>query len=89
MGTPEDMIGQARGKVWELFVTQDEYEEIKGKYPVIMTIPEDGGMRIQIVAEEVTEYADVKSIEPNLEHAYVYYMDFVLKDKMDMQVKRL
>lgn len=89
MGTPEDMIGQARGKVWELFVTQDEYEEVKGKYPVIMTIPEDGGMRIQIVAEEVTEYADVKSIEPNLEHAYVYYMDFVLKDKMDMQVKRL
>lgn len=89
MGTPEDMIGQARGKVWELFVTQDEYEEIKGKYPVIMTIPEDGEMRIQIVAEEVTEYADVKSIEPNLEHAYVYYMDFVLKDKMDMQVKRL
>lgn len=89
MGTPEDMIGQARGKVWELFVTQDEYEEIKGEYPVIMTIPEDGGMRIQIVAEEVTEYADVKSIEPNLEHAYVYYMDFVLKDKMDMQVKHL
>jgi hypothetical protein len=89
MGTPEDMIGQARGKVWELFVTRDEYEEIKGKYPVIMTIPEDGGMRIQIVAEEVTEYADVKSIEPNLEHAYVYYMDFVLKDKMDMQVKHL
>ena len=89
MGTPEEMIGQARGKVWELFVTQDEYEEVKGKYPVIMTIPEDGGMRIQIVAEEVTEYADVKSIEPNLEHAYVHYMDFVLKDKMDMQVKRL
>ncbi|WP_065219756.1 MULTISPECIES: ABC transporter ATP-binding protein [Butyricimonas] len=89
MGTPGEMIGQARGKVWELFVTQNEYEEIKGKYPVIMTIPEEGGMRIQIVAEKVSGYADVKSIEPNLEHAYVYYMDFVLKDKMDMQVKRL
>lgn len=89
MGTPEEMIGLARGKVWELFVMQDEYEAIKGKYPVIMTVPEDGGLRIQIVAEEVSEYADVKSIEPNLEHAYVYYMDFVLKDKMDMQVKHL
>ena len=89
MGTPEEMIGLARGKVWELFVMQDEYEAIKGKYPVIMTVPEDGGLRIQSVAEEVSEYADVKSIEPNLEHAYVYYMDFVLKDKMDMQVKHL
>lgn len=89
MGTPGEMLGQARGKVWELFVMQDEYEAIKGKYPVNMTVPEDGGLRIQIVAEEVAEYADVKSIEPNLEHAYVYYMDFVLKDKMDMQAKRL
>ncbi len=89
MGTPGEMLGQARGKVWELFVMQDEYEAIKGKYPVIMTVPEDGGLRIQIVAEEVAEYADVKSIEPNLEHAYVYYMDFVLKDKLDMQAKRL
>ncbi|WP_099289976.1 ABC transporter ATP-binding protein [Butyricimonas sp. Marseille-P3923] len=89
MGTPGEMLRQARGKVWELFVMQDEYEAIKGKYPVIMTVPEDGGLRIQIVAEEVAEYADVKSIEPNLEHAYVYYMDFVLKDKMDMQAKRL
>lgn len=89
MGTPGEMLGQARGKVWELFVMQDEYEAIKGKYPVIMTVHEDGGLRIQIVAEEVAEYADVKSIEPNLEHAYVYYMDFVLKDKMDMQAKRL
>ena len=89
MGTPGEMLGQARGKVWELFVMQDEYEAIKGKYPVIMTVPEDGGLRIQIVAEEVAEYADVKSIEPNLEHAYVYYMDFVLKDKTDMQAKRL
>mgnify|MGYP000636383966 FL=1 len=89
MGTSGGMLGQARGKVWELFVMQDEYEAIKGKYPVIMTVPEDGGLRIQIVAEEVAEYADVKSIEPNLEHAYVYYMDFVLKDKMDMQAKRL
>ena len=29
-----------------------------------------------------------KAIEPNLEHAYVYYMDFVLKDKMDMQAEK-
>lgn len=89
MGTPEEMIGQARGKVWELFVTPDEYETIKGKYPIIMTIPEDGGMRIQVVAEKVKEYVEATSIEPNLEHAYVYYMDFILKDKLDMQAKHL
>lgn len=84
VGSPEQMIAQARGKVWEILVTPDEFEKIKEKYPVIMTIPETDGLRIQIVAEEVPDYVDVKSIEPNLEHTYVYYMDFILKDKMKM-----
>ena len=87
-GSPDEMISQARGKVWELFVTETEYEEVKDKYPVVSTIPTDGGMEIQVVAEKIDEGFTCKAIEPNLEHAYVYYMDFVLKDKMDMQAEK-
>ena len=76
-GSPDEMIDLARGKVWEIFVTDMEYEEIKDKYPIISTIPTDGGMEIH------------KAIEPNLEHAYVYYMDYLLKDKMNMQVEAI
>jgi ABC-type multidrug transport system ATPase subunit len=83
-GSPDEMIALAQGKVWEIFVTDLEYEEIKEKYPIISTIPSEGGMEIQVVAESVEGYA-CKPIDPNLEHAYVYYMDFLLKDKLNMQ----
>ena len=33
-GSPDEMINLARGKVWEIFVTDMEYEEIKDKYPI-------------------------------------------------------
>ena len=87
-GSPDEMINLARGKVWEIFVTDMEYEEIKDKYPIISTIPTDGGMEIQVVADAVDGYSH-KAIEPNLEHAYVYYMDYLLKDKMNMQVEAI
>lgn len=87
-GSPEEMINLARGKVWEIFVTDLEYEEIKDKYPIISTIPTDGGMEIQVVADSIEGYSN-KAIEPNLEHAYVYYMDYLLKDKMNMQVEAI
>ena len=87
-GSPDEMINLARGKVWEIFVTDLEYEEIKDKYPIISTIPTDGGMEIQVVADGIDGYSH-KAIEPNLEHAYVYYMDYLLKDKMNMQVEAI
>ena len=87
-GSPDEMINLARGKVWEIFVTDLEYEEIKDKYPIISTIPTDGGMEIHVVAEAIEGYSN-KAIEPNLEHAYVYYMDYLLKDKMNMQVEAI
>lgn len=87
-GSPDEMINLARSKVWEIFVTDLEYEEIKDKYPIISTIPTDGGMEIQVVADAIEGYSN-KAIEPNLEHAYVYYMDYLLKDKMNMQVEAI
>ena len=84
-GSPDEMIELSKGKVWEIFVTDAEYKDIKDKYPIISTIPADGGLEIQVVAERVEGYS-CKAIEPNLEHAYVYYMDYLLKDKLNMQV---
>lgn len=82
-GSPDEMIELATGKVWEIFVTDIELQEIKEKYPIISTIPSDGGWDIQIVTEKPEGYAG-KPITPNIEHAYVYFMDYLLKDKMEM-----
>lgn len=87
-GSPDEMIELAEGKVWEVFVTDTELQIIKEKYPIISTIPSDGGWEIQIVAENPEEYGG-KSILPNIEHAYVYYMDYLLKDKMEMYSEKI
>lgn len=82
-GSPDDMIRISEGKVWEIFVTDKELANIKEKFPIISTIPSEGGWEIQIVSENPEGYS-AKPISPNIEHAYVYFMDFLLKDKMDM-----
>ena len=73
-GTPDALIDQAKGHVWLLKATEVEYHEINEKYPVISTIPVDGGWEIQVVAPELKGYTGTP-LEPNLEHAYVYFME--------------
>jgi ABC-type multidrug transport system ATPase subunit len=73
-GSPEQLVTEARGKVWLIQATETEYLQINEKYPVISTIPIDGGWEVQVVADEVDGYAGVQ-IEPNLEHAYVHFME--------------
>lgn len=73
-GAPEDLIKEAQGKVWQIEATEKEYMEINDKYPVISTIPTDIGWEIQVVADDINGYYG-KEIDPNLEHAYVYFME--------------
>ena len=87
-GSPDDMIELVRGKVWEIFVTDPELQQIKEKYPIISTMPSEGGWEIQIVTEKLEGF-DGKAIIPNIEHAYVYFMDYLLKDKMEMYSEKI
>lgn len=73
-GSPEDLISEAEGKVWLIQATEKEYLEINDKYPVITTIPTDNGWEIQVVADSINGYYG-HLIDPNLEHAYVYFME--------------
>lgn len=73
-GSPEQLVKQAEGHVWLIEATEREYLEINEKYPVISTIPIDGGWEVQIVANEINGY-QAKPMEPNLEHAYVHFME--------------
>lgn len=73
-GSPEQLIEEAKGNVWVINATQAEYMEINEKYPVISTIPVEGGWEVQVVAPEINGYFG-KPIEPNLEHAYVHFME--------------
>ncbi|MFA9388871.1 MAG: ABC transporter ATP-binding protein [Prolixibacteraceae bacterium] len=73
-GSPEALMNQARGKVWRIHATHQQFDEINVKFNVISTIPSVGGWELEVVADDVNGY-DADVIIPNLEHAYVYYME--------------
>ena len=69
------MIDKARGDVWLIEAIDSELDAIKEKYPVISTVPAEGGWEVQIVADKLEDFPG-KQIDPNLEHAYVYFMEY-------------
>jgi ABC-2 type transport system ATP-binding protein len=80
-GSPENLVKNAEGHVFRMNLTPAEYETAKEKYNVISTIPVDNGWEIQVVSDEAPEYVST-SITPNIEHAYVYYMEHKLQTSL-------
>lgn len=78
-GAPDGLVAQAEGKVWLIQASEEEYMEINEKYPVISNVPTSEGWEIQVVAESINGYSGV-NIPPNLEHAYVHFMEIKSND---------
>lgn len=79
-GSPDKLIEMAKNNVWKITATDTEYHEIQEKYPIISSIPSDEGWEVQVVSKEINGYLGER-IEPNLEHAYVNYMENELNQK--------
>jgi ABC-type multidrug transport system ATPase subunit len=73
-GPPERLVDTVRGHAWQLQTTGIEYDILKEQYAVISTIPTDEGWEIQFVGKDAGNKNAIE-IEPNLEHAYVYFME--------------
>jgi ABC-type multidrug transport system ATPase subunit len=73
-GQPESLVNHAVGHVFKLNLTGWEYEKAKEQYNVISTIPVESGWEIQIVSDEVPHF-NYEAVVPNIEHAYVYFME--------------
>ena len=74
---PDKLIEKAKGHVWQIEAIDSELDKIKEKYPVISTVPSEKGWEVQVVADKLEDFHG-KLIDPNLEHAYVYYMEYEL-----------
>jgi len=73
-GSPEDLVTTAKGKIWQMTVNRDEMDKIGALFPITTTIPVDEGWEIEVVADDLSPFKGIQ-VEPNLEHAYVYFMD--------------
>ncbi|MFC1490299.1 ABC transporter ATP-binding protein [Candidatus Latescibacterota bacterium] len=76
-GSPDILIDKAKGSVWEIIASDIELENIKNKFPVISTIPSEDGWEVQVVCDDSNKLNgfNPKPIEPNLEHAYVNFLE--------------
>jgi len=79
-GSPEELINKTRGHVWQVSTSGFEYETLKEKYAIISTIPSEEGWDVQLVGDSLNVKNAIE-IEPNLEHAYVYFMEYLTNQK--------
>lgn len=80
-GSPDQIIKEADGNVWQIKATNTEFDIIKEKYHVISTIPDQDGWEVQVVADNIDGFHG-KSISPNLEHGYVYFMEYKVNHEL-------
>lgn len=78
-GTPSDFMAQAQGHVFGISVDFDQMEAVKQKFNVITSIPSDNGYLLEVVVHNphLLNGYQAQPVLPNLEHAYVYFMESV------------
>lgn len=79
-GSPEDFIRKSEGHVFKTSVTFDEMKHISEAYPVITSIPDPAGYEVEFVADKLNGWK-ADEVKPNLEHAYVYFMEYLAKSQ--------
>jgi ABC-2 type transport system ATP-binding protein len=73
-GSPDELLRQAQGHVWRVSVAGDELETVKQRHTVVTTVPSVNGWDVEIVAEKL-DGCQGEPIQPDLEHAYVCFME--------------
>lgn len=76
-GSPDGLIEKAKGHVFKVNISAEQYDAACLSMNVITSIPCADGWELEVVADELNGYNGI-SIAPNLEHAYVYYMEHQL-----------
>lgn len=71
--SPEDLLKELDGKVWEWIVKSDDLPTLKQKHIVSGTIRRSDGVQVRVVSNDGPE-AQARSVSPNLEDAYLYFI---------------
>ncbi len=71
--TPEDLLQQVEGKVWEWTVTSEMLAALKQKHLVSGTIRRSDGIQARVVSD-TPPHPRAQAVPPRLEDAYLYLM---------------
>ncbi|MEU0803580.1 ATP-binding cassette domain-containing protein [Streptomyces sp. NPDC005970] len=69
-GTPEELLGEVAGQVWEALVGPEQAAAAQTRYPVSRAVRTAAGVRLRLLAPEAP-YPDAEPVAPDLEDAYL------------------
>ena len=72
--SPEDLMREVAGKVWELTISSAELAEARKQYIISSTIGNSRGIRVKIISEAAPAAA-ARPAAPSLEEAYLYLLN--------------
>lgn len=70
---PESLLNELEGKVWEWTIRSDDLPALKSKHIVSGTIRKSDGVQVRVVSGNQPT-AESRSVSPNLEDAYLYFI---------------
>ena len=73
IATPEALLGDALGSVWELVVPSDVFETVRRKLAVSSAVRRADGVHVRAVSGTYPGY-NAKQVEPTLEDAFLFTM---------------
>lgn len=71
-GSPAMLLGELDGKVWNIFLPDEELEEVNAKYKVSNIARDEDGVVARIIAEPYDGRWKKEAVRPNLEDLYLY-----------------
>jgi len=73
VGSPDELRSRARGKVWELQLSEREYQQLQTSHRVVSSRRVPGGVAARVLAG-VPPCGGARAVEPDLEDAYMWAM---------------
>jgi ABC-type multidrug transport system ATPase subunit len=70
-GTPEGLLRDARGRVWELLASADELPALRQRFLVSRAVRTPDGTRVRVLAP-VQPAPDATEVDPDLEDGYLW-----------------
>jgi ABC-type multidrug transport system ATPase subunit len=71
LGTPQQMVERTRGKVWQSYMTEDEFDNARSTLKVVHHMRDDDKIRVRMLAAE-KPLPDSIEVTPTLEDAYLW-----------------
>ena len=70
LGDPQNMTKTAEGKVWQFYVEESKFDELRKSLKIVHHMRADGKIRVRCLAEK-EPYPGAQTVQPTLEDAYL------------------